>query len=110
MGTVPVRGQSLLERRVEQPEPAGEVLLDRQLLLELRLQLELLGVVAFLLALRDERPEGSLLVSVDPVDGLPVAELGLELERRRQQLLAEAGPFQALPDGMHRRDPVLELG
>src|SRR5207244_2286178 len=34
--------------RVEQPEPAAQVLLDRQLVLELCFQLELLGVVALL--------------------------------------------------------------
>src|SRR5919201_6391361 len=78
----------LLNRGVEQPEPAGEIRLDRQLALQLRLQLQLLGVVALLvLARRDERPERAALVAVDPVDGvLPT----LEAERGREQLRPEA--------------------
>src|SRR5207244_8623521 len=99
-----------LERRVEQAEPAGQVRLDRELLVELRLQLELLGVVAILLARGDERPESALLVAVDPVDRLAVPELGLKLERRRQQLLAEAGLLQALADRVDGRHLVLEIG
>src|SRR5947209_3505918 len=59
------------EWRVEDAEPAAQVLLDRELLLELRLQLELLGVVALLVVARwDEGPERAALVPVDPVHGL----------------------------------------
>src|SRR5256885_1505134 len=46
--------------------------------------------VAILLPLRHEGPEGAALVAVDPVDGVAVPELGLELERGREQLLPEA--------------------
>ncbi len=60
----------LLDRRVEEREPARQILLDRQLVLELRLQLELRRVVALLLADRDERPERAALEAVDPVDGI----------------------------------------
>src|SRR5438876_6433630 len=78
----------LLERRVEEPEPPAEVLLDRQLALELRLQLQLLRVVSLLvLPGGDERPEGTPLVAVDEVDRILAA---VELEDRREQLLAEA--------------------
>src|SRR5947208_11170459 len=70
--------RSGLERRVEDAEPAGQVLLDRQLLLQLRLQLELLRVVSLLVvAGRDERPECAALVPVDPVHGMLAA---VELE------------------------------
>src|SRR5205807_5029748 len=80
------------------------------LVLELRLQLQLLGVVPLLLAGRDERPEGTTLVAVDPIDGLAIAELGLELEGRRQELLAEARFLQALRDRVDGRYLVLEVG
>src|SRR4029450_12398512 len=99
-----------LQRGVEQAEPAREVLLDRQLVLELRLQLELLGVVPFLLSLRDERPEGAALEAVDPVDVRPVAELRLELEGRREQLTAEPRLLQPLRHRVPRRPLALELG
>ena len=45
------------DRRVEEREPACQIGLERQLLFELRLQLELGRVVALLVAERDERPE-----------------------------------------------------
>src|SRR5205809_201598 len=84
----PDGGPRYLERRVEDAEPAGQILLDRQLRLELRLQLQLLGVVALLvLPGRNEGPEGAALVAVDPVDGMLPA---LELEDRGQELRAEA--------------------
>ena len=73
----------MLDGRVEDAEPAGKVLLDRELGLELGLQLELLGVVALLLALRHERPERAALEAVDPVDRLLCA---VELEGRGEQL------------------------
>ena len=90
-----------LERRIEDPEPAGQIRFDRQLLLQLGLQLQLLGVVS-LLALTggNEGPEGAPLVAVDPVDGLLAA---LELEHRREELAAEARFLEPLRD---RVNPV----
>ena len=41
------------ERGVEEPEPARQILLDRELVLELGFQLHLLGVVAFLVLAGD---------------------------------------------------------
>src|SRR5215217_111314 len=82
-----IRDGSASERRAVQPEPARKVPLHRQLTLELRLQLELLGVVALALARRDKRPERALLVAVDPVDRILCA---VELERGREQLRPEA--------------------
>ena len=75
------------DRRVEEREPARQVRLDRQLLFELRLQLELGRVVALLVAERDERPERAALEAVDPVDGVLAA---VELERRGEELRAES--------------------
>src|SRR2546421_10251115 len=76
------------DRGAEEPEPAGEVLLDRQLALELRLQLQLLGVVALLVfAGGDERPERAALVAVDPVHGMLPA---LEAKDGREELGPEA--------------------
>ena len=64
--STPAEARSPVERRVEEREPAGQVGLDRQLLLELVLEPHLLGVVALLLlARRDERPERAALVAVD---------------------------------------------
>src|SRR3954465_15111235 len=65
-----------LKRRIEDPEPAAQLGLDRQFRVQFRLQFELLGVVALLpLPRRRERPEGAGLVAVDPVDGvLPSVE------------------------------------
>src|SRR5437763_1498435 len=85
-------------------------LLDRELVLELRLQLELFGVVTILLALRDERPEGAALEAVDPVDVRPVAELRLELEGSGEQLAPESRLLQPLRHRVHRGHLVLELG
>src|SRR5436309_386662 len=80
----------------EQGEPLAEVGLDRELLFELRLQLELLRVVPLmLLAGRDERPPRPRLEAVDPVDGMAGAErASFELERRGEQLPAEAVVLQ----------------
>src|SRR5262249_32270664 len=96
-----------LNRGVEEAEPGREILLDRQLALELRLQLELLGVVALLLVShRDDRPERPALVAVDPVDRmLPT----LEAERGREQPLPEAALLQLGADQVDRRDEILEL-
>src|SRR4029079_5961180 len=101
-------GETLLERSVEDAEPAAQILLLGELGLQLGLQLELLGVVALLpLAGRDERPERAALVAVDPVDGLLAA---LELEDRREQLGPEALLLEPLRHRVHGRDLVLELG
>jgi hypothetical protein len=60
-------------------------------LLELRLQLELLGVVALLAVnFRHERPERAALEAVDPVDTAAVEALALEGEHGGEQLPAEA--------------------
>src|ERR687897_775333 len=96
-----------LKGRPEESEPAREVGLDRQLLLELRLQLELLGVVTFLaLPGRNERPERAALVPVDPEHRQLAAG---EPERRREQLLAKASCSQLRGDQMNRRHEVLEV-
>ena len=64
-----------LDREAVEGEPHRDVRLDGQLLLQLRLQLELLGVVALALPGRHERPERAALVAVDEVDGmLPAVE------------------------------------
>src|SRR5581483_9670475 len=87
---------------------ATEVGLDRELGLELRLQLELRGVVALVLrAARDERPERSRLEAVDPVHRVLPA---LELERGREELPAEPLRLELGRDGVHARDLVLEVG
>ena len=99
-------GTGRSDRRVEEAEPAGQVLLDRELVLELRLQLELGGVVAVLaLAGRDEGPEGAALEAVDQVDGVLAA---VEAERRREQLRAEALRGQLGRDRVHRGHLALE--
>src|SRR5215210_4144101 len=96
-----------LEGGVEDAEPAGQVFFDRELFFELGLQLELLGVVALLpLARRDEGPERTALVAVDPVHGMRAA---VEAEDGRQELPAEALLFQTRRDSMHGGDLVLEL-
>src|SRR4051812_9962493 len=106
-GSDPSSSLCALDRRVEDAEPAGQVLLHRQLWLELRLQLQLLGVVPLLaLAGRDERPEGAALVAVDPVHRVLAA---VELEDRGEELRAEALFLQALSDRVHRRDLIFEL-
>src|SRR5206468_9150732 len=88
-------------------EPAAQVLLDRELRLQLRLELELLGVVPFLaFAHRDEGPKRAALVAVDPVDRVPAA---LELEHRGEQLRAEALLLETLRDRVNRGHLVLEL-
>src|SRR4051812_11335611 len=90
---------------VEDREPAGDVGLDRQLLLQLCLQLQLPGIVALLvLAARDERPERRPLVAVDQVHGILVA---LELEDGREQPVAEAARLQLRADQVDGRDEVL---
>src|SRR4029079_129564 len=97
------------DRRVEQREPLRQVLLDRQLLLELRLQLELAGVVALLTrAGRDEGPEGAGLEAVDPVGGVPVA--AVEPEGCSEQLAAESLLRQAVRRAVHAGDLILEIG
>ena len=103
------RRRSALDRRVEQREPARQVRLDRELLLELRLQLELGRVVALLpVARRDERPERAALEAVDPVDGMLAA---LEAERRSEQLRAESLRRSAPErDRVHGGDLILEVG
>src|SRR5439155_24250324 len=95
------------DRRVEEAEPAAQVGLDRQLAVQLRLQLQLLGVVPFLvLAGRDEGPEGAALVAVHEVHGVLSS---VELEDRRQELLAEALLLQPLGDRVGGRHLVLEI-
>src|SRR5438128_9270658 len=102
-GLSPIRSKG----RVEQPEPAAQVLLDRQLVLQLRLQLQLLGVVAALvLAGRHERPERAALVAVDQVDGELSA---FEAEDGGEQLLAETLLLESLRDRVHRGHLVLEV-
>src|SRR4029078_1563374 len=106
---------SALDRGVEEGEPLAEVGLDRQVGLELRLplqllgaverglelvlQLQLVGVVALLfLARGDERPPRAGLEAVDPVDGMARARRGaLEAEGRCEELTAEAVVLQ-LPE------------
>src|SRR6185312_7422352 len=91
-----IAGRMGLERRIEDPEPAGQIRFDRQLLLQLGLELQLLGVVALLaLAGGNEGPEGTALVAVDPVHRLLAA---LELENGREELAAEARFLQPLRD------------
>src|SRR5262249_6944526 len=94
------------DRGVEQRQPRGQILLDRKLLFQLGLQLQLARVVALLLAGGDERPEGALLEAVDPVHRVLVA---LEPERRREELPAEALRRQLGGDGIDGRDYVLEV-
>jgi hypothetical protein len=79
--------------------------------LELRLQLELAGVVPFLLlAGRDERPPRSGLEAVDPVDGLAAAPRpAVEAERRGQELPAEPVLFELGGECVHAGDLVVEL-
>src|SRR5438874_13774108 len=82
----------VLERRVEEAEPPGEVGLDGQLALELRLQLELLGVDPLLVpSCRDEGPERAALVALDPVDRVLAT---VEAERRGEELRAEAARLE----------------
>src|SRR5438067_2118242 len=99
--------RSGLDGGVEDAEPAGQVLFDRELRLELRLELELLRVIPLLaLAGGDEGPEGPALVAVDPVDRVLAA---LEAKDRRQELRAEPLLLEALGHGVHGGDLVLEL-
>src|SRR5437763_17173705 len=96
-----------LNRGVEESEPLGQVGLDRQLGLELRLQLQLARVVAPLpLAGRDERPESACLEAVDPVDPMLAA---LEAERGGEQLPAEAAVGELLPHRVDGSHLILEL-
>src|SRR4051812_45768358 len=102
-----IAGETGLERRIEDPEPAGQIRLDRQLLLELGLELQLLGVVSLLaLAGRNEGPEGTPLVAVDPVHGLLAA---LELEHRSEELASETRLLEPLRDRVDRGDLVLQV-
>src|SRR3954468_17726586 len=95
------------KRGVEETEPLAQVLLDGELLLELRLQLELARVVAFLLhAGRHERPERAGLEAVDPVHGMLAA---FEAEGGREQLRAEAALDELLCDRVDRGHLILEL-
>src|SRR5438128_2295770 len=96
-----------LERRVEDAEPAGQVLLHRQLFLQLGLQLQLLRVVPLLvLPSRDEGPERPPLVAVDPVHRVLAA---IELEHCGKELRAESLLLQTLGDRVDRRHLILEL-
>src|SRR5207253_5260053 len=96
-----------LDRGAEEGEPAREILLDRQLMLELRLQLELLGVVALLvLAGGDERPERASLVAVDPVDRVLAA---VEAEHRGEELGPEALGLELGRDSVSARHEILEI-
>src|ERR1043166_3468570 len=105
--TQPGETRRRLDRRIEQAEPPRQVLLDRKLLLQLRLQLELGGVVALLaFAGRDEWPERAALVPVDPVDRVVAA---VEAERGREELRAEPARDELRPDQVHGRDEVLEV-
>src|SRR5579884_501049 len=98
--------------RVEEPEPLAEVRLDRQLLLELRLQLQLAGVVSLLLlAGRDERPPRPRLEPVDPIDGMVAApRAAVEAERGGEELAAEAVLLELGGEGVDARDLIVELG
>src|SRR5205085_10598309 len=79
-----------------------------QLVLELRLQLELLGVVAFLVAAGgDERPECAALVAVDPIDRMLAA---VEAEGGCEQLRAEAASLELAADDVDARDDILQVG
>src|SRR2546421_971104 len=63
------------------------------------------------LAARDERPPRPRLEAVDPVDGMAGAErASFELERRGEQLPAEAVVLQFRRERMDARDLVVELG
>src|SRR5206468_5118523 len=93
--------------RVVQGEPPRQVGLDRKLLLELRLELELFRVVTLLtVAHRDERPERRRLEAVDEVDGVLASG---ETERRGEQLLPEARIRQLRRDQVRRIDEILEV-
>src|SRR6266566_3846641 len=97
-----------LERSVEDAEPAGQVWLHRELLLQFGLELQLLRVVSLpVLARRDEGPERASLVAVDPVDRVlpPV-----ELEHGGEELRPESLLLQALRHRMDRRHLILEVG
>src|SRR3954453_176762 len=97
-----------LERRIKDPEPAGQIRLDRQLLLQLGLELELLGVVALLaLAGGNEGPERTPLVAVDPVHGRLAA---LELEHRREELASETRLLETLRDRVDPGHLVFQVG
>src|SRR4051794_2060511 len=100
-------GGNDLERCIEEPEPAGQIRLDRQLLLELGLELQLLSVVTLLaLAGRNEGPEGTPLVAVDPVHGLLAA---LELEHRSEELASETCLLEPLRDRVDRGHLVFQV-
>src|SRR3954451_7034756 len=102
-----IAGETGLERRIEDPEPAGQIRLDRQLLLELGLELQLLSVVTLLaLAGRNEGPEGTPLVAVDPVHGLLAA---LEFEHRSEELASEPRLLEPLRDRVDRGDLVFQI-
>src|SRR5580765_2700668 len=102
-----IAGRMGLERRIEDPEPAGQIRFNRQLFLQLGLELQLLGVVALLaLTGRNEGPEGPPLVAVDPVDGLLAA---FELEHGREELAAEARFLEALRDRVNPGYLVFEI-
>src|SRR5580765_2176449 len=100
-------GRMGLERRVEDPEPAGQIRFDRQLLLQLGFELQLLGVVALLaFADRNEGPEGTPLVPVDPVHGLLAA---FELEDRGEELASEARFLEPLGNCVNPGYLVLQV-
>src|SRR6266545_366487 len=102
-----ISGHFRLQRGVEDGEPARQILLDRKLGLQLRLQLELFGVVAFLLPGRHEGPKGAPLVAVDPVDGMLPA---LEAEHGGEKLRPEPLLLEPGRNPVDGCDLVLEVG
>src|SRR5918999_3997073 len=103
----PAEQRLLAERRVEEPEPARQVGLDRELLFELVLEADLLCVVTLLFfARRDEGPERAALEAVDERDRLLAA---LEGKHSGEQLPAEAARRELRADEMDRRDEILEI-
>ena len=101
-------GRASSDRRVVEAEPARQVLLDRELALELRLELELAGVVALVLTGRNEGVERATLVGIEHVHGALVAA-GLEAEDGSQELGAEPAGDQVRGDEVDGRHQVLDV-
>src|SRR3954468_16261540 len=98
-----------LQRDLPEREPALELGFDRQLVLELGLELELALVVARLVPGRGhERVVLAALEVVDEVDGL--ALLVLEREHGGQQPVAVAAARELGGDDVDRLDQVVEVG
>src|SRR5262249_51553607 len=74
------------DRCVEQRQPPRQILFDRELLFQLRLELELARVVALLVLERHEGPERPELEPVDPVHRLLAV---FEAERGGEESVAE---------------------